>query len=73
MNTALTAKTKFDAEQIEAILDKLVPIIAAPKDQGFFRGILRIKAEASTSGEFSAFVSRLLTEARAVRLELKAR
>lgn len=57
----MTHTSKFDAKQIEAILDKLVPIIAAPKDQGLFRGILRIKAEASTSGEFSAFVSKLLT------------
>ncbi len=57
----MTPAHKFDAKQIEAILDKLVPIIAAPKDQEFFRGVLRIKAEASTSGEFAAFVNKLLT------------
>ena len=54
-------KQKLDAKQIEAILDKLVPIIAAPKDHGVFRGILRIQAENSTSGQFAAFVNKLLT------------
>ena len=53
---------KFDGMQIEAILDKLVPLIAAPDDHEFFRGVLWIKAENSSSGEFAAFVSKLLKE-----------
>lgn len=55
--------TKFDALQIESILDRLVPLIAKPEDQGFFRGVLRIYADASTSGEFALFVNKLLKSA----------
>ena len=51
---------KLDAQQIETIIDKLMPIIAAPDDFGYFRGILRIMAENSTSGEFALFVRKLL-------------
>jgi hypothetical protein len=50
----------FNALQIEAIIDKLVPLIAAPADHEFFRGVLRIKAENSTSGEFAVFCAKLL-------------
>jgi len=59
----IPAAHKLDAMQIETILDKLVPQIAAPEDYGFFRGVLRIKAEESSSGEFAAFVSKLLKAA----------
>jgi hypothetical protein len=54
------ASLKLDDMQIETILDKLVPLIAKPEDYGFFRGLLRIKAEESSSGSFAAFVSTLL-------------
>lgn len=55
--------TKLSAEQIENILDRIVPLIAAPADHEFFRGVLAIKAEESTSGEFAYFVNRLLKAA----------
>ena len=51
---------KLDGKQIEAILDKLVPLIAKPEDQDFFRGVLAIKAENSSSASFAAFVATLL-------------
>lgn len=51
---------KLNAMQIERILDELVPLIAEPEDYGFFRGILRIKAEESTSSGFAYFVHSLL-------------
>lgn len=54
---------KLTPLQIETIIDRLVPLIAAPEDEGFFRGVLRIKAEESTSGEFADFVNRLLKSA----------
>lgn len=54
---------KLDPLQIENILDRLVPRIAAPEDQEFFRGVLRIKAEESSSGEFACFVNKLLKAA----------
>jgi hypothetical protein len=58
--TAVTLP-KFDAAQIEAIIDKVLPVVAAPEDHEFFRGVLWLRAEASpSSAEFSAFVARLL-------------
>lgn len=51
---------KFSDPQIESILDRLVPLIAAPEDRDFFRGVLQIKAEETSSGHFAYFVSRLL-------------
>lgn len=54
---------KLNGEQIGNIIDKLVPQIAAPEDYEFFRGVLTIKAEESTSGEFALFVNRLLSAA----------
>lgn len=53
---------KFNGMQIEAIIDRVVPLIAAPADHEFFRGVLHIRAEASkSSADFSAFVHKLLT------------
>lgn len=51
---------KLNGMQIENIIDKLVPLVAAPEDHEFFRGVLRIIAEESSSGHFAAFVSKML-------------
>lgn len=51
---------KFDGMQIEAIINKVVPLIANPEDYDFFRGVLYVKAENCSSGEFAAFVSTML-------------
>ena len=51
---------KLNPLQIETIINKLVPLIAAPEDHEFFRGVLQIKAENSSSAVFSAFVAKLL-------------
>lgn len=51
---------KLNYEQIEHLLDKLVPLIAEPKDYDFFRAIIRIKAEELNSSSFAYFVSKLL-------------
>lgn len=56
----MDAAFKLNDMQIEAIIDKLVPVIAAPEDHEFFRAVLRIKAEESSSGHFAYFVSTLL-------------
>ena len=60
--TAITEEPamKLDALQIESIIDRIVPLIAAPDDYQFFRGVLFVKAENSTSGQFAYFVNRLL-------------
>ena len=58
MNTKTIVK--FDPMQIEAIIDRVVPMVAAPEDEGFFRGILTIKAQESSSAQFSAFIANLL-------------
>jgi hypothetical protein len=46
--------------QIETIIDKVVPMIAAPEDHEFFKGILFCKAENCTASEFGRFISKLL-------------
>ena len=51
---------QFDSEQIDSILDKLITAIAEPEDHEFFRAVLRIKAEESSSTEFAIFVKKLL-------------
>ena len=54
---------KFTAQQIESIIDKVVPLIAEEKDYEFFRGVLFVKAEScNSSSEFSYFVSKLLKQ-----------
>ena len=51
--------------QIEAIVDRVVPLIAAPEDHEFFRGVLFCKLEScKSSGQTAYFVSRLLKTAR---------
>ena len=59
----MTNIVKLNPMQIESIIDKLVPLIAAPSDYEFFRGILFIKAENSSASSFGAFVSKLLEQA----------
>ena len=56
----MEAAFKLDDMQIENIIDKTVPLIAAPEDHEFFRAVLRIKAEESSSSAFAAFVNKLL-------------
>lgn len=52
---------KFDALQIETILDKVVPLIAEPADHSFFRGVIGIKLEScKNSAEVAMFVKKLL-------------
>lgn len=55
---------KLNPLQIEAILDKLVPLIASKEDEGFFRGVLGLKLESMSSGHAAYFVTTLL-DARA--------
>lgn len=52
----------LSSEQIEAILNRLVPQLAAPEDHDFFRAVLRMKADGMTSSGFAAFVAKVLTE-----------
>jgi len=51
----------FNAQQVENIIDKVVPLIAEPKDYEFFRGVLFCKADScKSSAQFSHFISKLL-------------
>lgn len=50
-------------DQIDKVLDKLVPLIAKPEDHEFMRGVLRICAEEWNAPKFAAFVAKLLREA----------
>ena len=50
--------------QIENIVDKIVPLIAAPEDHEFFKGVLFCKLEdCKSSAEAGAFISKLLKSA----------
>jgi hypothetical protein len=53
----------LSTEQIDTILDRLVPQLAAPEDHDFFRAVLRLKAEGMNSSAFAAFVAKVLKEA----------
>lgn len=54
---------KLNALQIEAIVDKIVPLIAEPADHEFFRGVIGLKLEACrSSADAAIFVRRLLGE-----------
>ena len=60
-----TAQT-LNPMQIEEIVDKIVPLIAAPEDHEFFKGVLFCKLEdCKSSGEAGAFISKLLKTAGA--------
>ncbi len=54
---------KLDPAEIEQIVNKLVPLIAAPEDEGFFRGVLTIVAMERSSASFADFVNQLLKKA----------
>ena len=50
--------------QIEEIVDRIAPLIAAPEDQEFFKGVLFCKLEScKSSAEAAAFVAKLLKAA----------
>jgi hypothetical protein len=59
----MTAAHKLSALQIETILDKVVPLIAAPADHGFFRGVIGLKLENCNSSAAAMFVRSLLEQA----------
>jgi hypothetical protein len=54
----------FNPQQIEEIIDRIVPLIAEPKDYEFFKGVLFCKLEScNSSAEASAFIAKLLKPA----------
>lgn len=59
------ASAALNPTQIEQIIDRVVPLVAAPEDREFFKGVLFIKAENSTASEFGRFIAALLKKAAA--------
>jgi hypothetical protein len=56
-----TTFPKLNPAQIEGIVDRVVPMIAAPDDHEFFKGVLFCKLEScASSAEAAAFISKLL-------------
>jgi len=54
---------KFDALQIETIINRTTDLICAEKDKEFFRGMLQIVAlESPSSIHFTIFVTKLLNQ-----------
>jgi len=60
--TTFEPDLKFTEAQATEIIDKVVPLIAAPADYEFFKGVLHCKAQDSTAPAFSAFIAKLLKE-----------
>lgn len=53
---------KYDAAQIEKIIDKVVHLVAEEKDHEFFKGILFIVAESyRSSTDFNVFIQNLIS------------
>jgi len=60
----MTTAVKLNPEHIENIVDRVVPIIAAPDDHEFFKAVLFCKLEScGSSAEASAFIAKLLKSA----------
>lgn len=52
---------KFDAAQVEAIINKVVPLVAKEEDHEFFRGVLFCKADSCQSAaQFACFIKKML-------------
>jgi len=51
---------RLDAQQIDAILAKLVPLAVIPKDQESVKAILRLYAEEKSGAEFAELVKKIL-------------
>lgn len=62
MTTAAKYQVRFrlTSEQIDSILDKVVPIVALPGEEEVIRIMIREVAESSTASDFSVFLSNLL-------------
>lgn len=58
------APPKLTAEQIDSILNRVVPLIAAPEDHEFFRGVLRINAENMSAARFAELMTRIIAKAK---------
>ena len=55
---------KLNALEIENILDALIPLIAEPKHEGFFRFVIGEKLESCTSSEAVIFMNKLIGKNR---------
>ena len=55
---------KLNALEIENILDSLIPLIAEPKDEGFFRFVIGEKLESCTSSAAVIFMNKLIGKNR---------
>ena len=57
----MTIVQKLNPEQVENIVDRIVPLIAAPADHEFFKGVLFCKLEScASSAEAAVFINKLL-------------
>ena len=55
---------KLNPQQIEEIVDRVVPLISEPEDHAFFKGVLFCKLDScASSAEASAFIAKLLKAA----------
>ena len=61
MNYINPENFKFTEEQVESLIKQLVPVVAEPKDYEFFSGVIRLRAQASTSSaDFAYFIAKLI-------------
>lgn len=55
--------THFTPEQNEEIISKVVPLVAAPEDHAFFRGVLHVAAQDMTKVQFAQLIESVLKKA----------
>jgi hypothetical protein len=51
---------KLSPEEVKKVVDKIVPIIAVPKDYDFFRASISLMGENLNSSQFAVFINNLL-------------
>lgn len=55
--------THFTPEQNEEIISRVVPLVAAPADHAFFRGVLHVAAQDMNKVQFAQFIESVLKKA----------
>ena len=53
---------KLSPEEVKKVVDKIVPMIAAPEDYDFFRASITLMGENLNSSQFATFINDLLKE-----------
>jgi hypothetical protein len=68
---AAMSTTKFSEAQIQSIIDKVVPLVAAPEDHEFFRGVLAVYGDScNSSGQFVYTITKMLKTVYGITVQI---